>query len=245
MFCGHAPPFGWYCSASRSRASAPSSSAICVTSPVAPGWFVDSSPRSSASRKQRPPAARTTVAGVDLVLAAARAPAVLARLERARAGTSGTPSRMPSLERVAQRLRDRVAGAVADLEQPLARRAAAAREAVAAVLARELDAELLEPVDRGRRLRREHLDEPAVGRLVGRVPDVLGVLLGRVVLAERGLDAALRLGRVARLERSLRRQRDAGARALGGDGGGEAGGAAADHEHVERTRARPRPADPT
>ena len=49
MFAGHAPPFGWYCSASRSRASAPSSSAIFVTSPVAPGWFVESSPRSSAS----------------------------------------------------------------------------------------------------------------------------------------------------------------------------------------------------
>ena len=32
-----------------------------VTSPVAFGWFVDSSPRSSASRKQRPPAASTTV----------------------------------------------------------------------------------------------------------------------------------------------------------------------------------------
>ena len=61
MLGGHAPPFGWYCSASRSRASAPSSSAISVTSPVAPGWFVESSPRSSASLKQRPPAARTTV----------------------------------------------------------------------------------------------------------------------------------------------------------------------------------------
>ena len=49
---------------------------------------------------------------------------------------------------LAQRLRDRVPGAVADLEQPLARGAAAAGEAVAAVLARERAAELLEPVDR-------------------------------------------------------------------------------------------------
>ena len=55
---------------------------------------------------------------VELVLAAGRAPAVLARLERAeravreeRAGAG--------LERVAERLRDRVAGAVADLEQAL------------------------------------------------------------------------------------------------------------------------------
>src|SRR5919206_233302 len=53
MFGGHAPPFGWYCSASKSRTSAPRSRAICVTSPVAPGWFVESSPRSSATRKQR------------------------------------------------------------------------------------------------------------------------------------------------------------------------------------------------
>src|SRR5919204_443926 len=58
MFGGQAPPFGWYWSASRSRVCAPSSAAICVTSPVAPGWFVDSSPRSCASLKQRPPARR-------------------------------------------------------------------------------------------------------------------------------------------------------------------------------------------
>ena len=37
-------------------------SAIRVTSPVAFGWFVESSPRSCATLKQRPPAARTTVA---------------------------------------------------------------------------------------------------------------------------------------------------------------------------------------
>ena len=56
--------------------------------------------------------------------------------------------------------------AVADLQQALARRAAAAREAIAAVLARELDAELLEPVDCGRRLAGEDLDELPVGGLV-------------------------------------------------------------------------------
>ena len=59
-------------------------------------------------------------------------------------------------------------------------------------------------------------------------------MLGRVVLAEGGLDAALGLGRVAGLERALGRERDARAGALGGDGGGEAGGAASDHEHVDR-----------
>src|ERR671934_38963 len=41
MFAGQAPPFGWYWSASRSRASAPRARAILVTSPVAPGWFVE------------------------------------------------------------------------------------------------------------------------------------------------------------------------------------------------------------
>ena len=69
-------------------------------------------------------------------------------------------------------------GAVADLEQPLARGASAAGEPVATVLARELDAVLLQPVNRARRLARQHLDEPAVGRLVRALPDVLGVLLG-------------------------------------------------------------------
>jgi len=53
----------------------------------------------------------------------------------------------------------------------------AARQAVAAVLVRELDAVLLEPVDRARSLAGEHLDEVPVGRLVGALPDVLGVLL--------------------------------------------------------------------
>src|SRR5712691_6945984 len=126
-----------------------------------------------------------------------------------------------------------MAGAVADLEQPLARGAAAAREPVAAVLARELDAELLEPADRGGRLRGQDLDEAAIGRLVRALPDVLGVLLGRVVLAHRRLDAALGLGGVAGLERALRRDGDARARALGAERGRQPGGAGADHEHVE------------
>ena len=135
---------------------------------------------------------------------------------------------------LAQRRRDRVAGAVADLEQALARRAAAAREPVAAVLARELDAELLEPVDRGRRLAGEDLDELAVGGLVRAT--------------------SRRPRRAARASRP--RRRPPGSRPApwpscttgaspsstsatraparcGGDGRGEAGGAAADHEHVK------------
>src|SRR5205823_7274505 len=125
-----------------------------------------------------------------------------------------------ALDRVAQRLRDRVPRAVADLEQPLARRAPATGEAVAPVFARELDPELLEPVDGRRRLRSEDLDELHVRGLVRALPDVLRVLLGRVVLAKGGLDAALRLRGVAGLERALRRDRDTRARLLGGDGGG-------------------------
>ena len=123
--------------------------------------------------------------------------------------------------------------AVADLQQALAGRAAAAGEPVAAVLPRELDALLFEPVDRARRLAGEHVDEVPVRGLVRTLPDVLGVLLGRVVVAERGLDPALRLRRVARLERALGHEPDAGTRALGGDRRREARGAAPDHEHVE------------
>ena len=126
-----------------------------------------------------------------------------------------------------------MAGPVADLEQALPGGAAAAGEPVAAVLARELDAELLEPVDRARRLAGQHLDESPVGGLVRALPDVLGMLLGRVVVAERGLDAALRLRRVAGLDRVLRDEPDACSGPIGGHGGGEARGAAADHEHVE------------
>src|SRR5439155_20338468 len=122
--------------------------------------------------------------------------------------------------------------AVADLEEALARRAAAARDPVPAVLTRELDAELLEPVDRRRRLRGEDRGELHVRGLVRAGPDVGRMLLGRVVLAEGRLDAALRLRRVARLQRGLRSQRDARPGPLGGDGGGETRGPAADPGHV-------------
>src|SRR6185436_18962995 len=104
------------------------------------------------------------------------------------------------LERLAERLGDRVAGAVTHLEEPLAGGAAAPRETVAAVLPGERASLLLEPGDRRGRLGREHLDEPQVGRLVRRAEDVLRVDLGRVVGAERRLDAALRLRGVVRLE---------------------------------------------
>src|SRR5205085_2429344 len=127
----------------------------------------------------------------------------------------------------------RVAGPVAHLQQTLARRTAAAPKPVAAVLARELDAVLLEPVDRARRLRRQDLDEASIGGLVARPPDVVGVLLGGVVVRERRLDPALSLRGVARLERALRRESDARTGTVGGDGGGEPRSTAPDHEHVE------------
>ena len=137
------------------------------------------------------------------------------------------------LVRLAERLRDRVASAIADLEEPVTSRAAAACEPVPAVRAGELDPELLEPVDRGRRLARQHLDERRVGRVVRRAHDVLGMDRRRVVRAERGLDASLRLGRVAGLQRRLGGEPHPCAGELRRDRGSETGGAAADHEHVE------------
>src|SRR4051794_12420815 len=132
------------------------------------------------------------------------------------------------LPRVAERLRDRVPGTVADLEQPRPRRPAAARKTVAAPMpvvrvARECDAELLEPENCRLRVARQHLDEAHVSGLVTRAPDVFGVLFRRVVLAERGLDATLRLRGVARLERTLRGYGDSRTRPLGGDCGRKAG----------------------
>ena len=130
-------------------------------------------------------------------------------------------------------LRDRVPGAVAHLKQPLPRRAPAAGETVAAVLARELDAELLEPVDGVGRLAGQNLDEPAIGAFVRALPDILGMLLRRIVLAEGSLDATLRLRGIARLNRILRDERHACSRALRRDGRSQTGGSAPDHEHVE------------
>ncbi len=157
----------------------------------------------------------------------------LPRASRLRSGAFSNEVPEPALPRVAKALGDRMPGAVADLEEALLRGAAAARQAVAAVLPRELDTELLEPVDRARRLAGEDLDELAVRRLVRGAPDVLCVLLGRVLGAEGGLDPALGLGGVVRLERALGRDRDPRSGALGGHGGGKARGPAADHKHVE------------
>src|SRR5207302_5977921 len=81
------------------------------------------------------PASREDDRGrLELVLAAAGAPAVARRLERRerRAREGRDPG---GLDGIAKSFRDRVPGPVADLEQALARRAAAAGETVAAVLA--------------------------------------------------------------------------------------------------------------
>ena len=88
-------------------------------------------------------------------------------------------------------------------------------------------------MDRRRSLRREDLDELAVRRFVGGLPDVLRMLLGRVVVAESRLYAPLRLRRVAGLQRTLRRHGDPDAGSSSGDRCSEAGRAAADHEHIE------------
>ena len=114
--------------------------------------------------------------GVDHVIPAGCPPAVLARLEAAQRrvleGRAGA-----ALPGIAQPLGDRVPGPVADLEQPLLGGAAAAGKPVAPILPSELDAELLQPVDRARGFAGQDLDELAVGGLVRGAPDVLGVLL--------------------------------------------------------------------
>ena len=163
---GQAPPFGWYCRASRSRASAPSPS----------GDAGHLAGRARVVRRQLPALLRLAVAAaaggeddgrrLDHVVAAPGPPAVRRLLELGERRFRQR-RRARGLDGVAQRRGDRVPGPVADLEQALPRRAAAAGQPVAAVLAREGDAELLEPVDRVRRLAGEDLDEPAVRRLVG------------------------------------------------------------------------------
>jgi hypothetical protein len=180
--------------------------------------------------------------GLDDVLATAGSPAATCALElhqrRLRERGAG-----PRLEGLPERRGDREPRPIADLKQAFARCAAAACEPVAAVLARELDAELLEPVDRRRRLAGQELDEPPVGRLVRAPPDVRGVDLGRIIGAEGCLDTALSFCGVAGLERALRSQSHASACAFCRDRRGEPGGSRTDHEHVKGGRgAHPRDA---
>src|SRR5262249_1429208 len=107
-------------------------------------------------------------------------------------------------------------------------------EPVATVRARELDAELFEPVDRRWRFGRQHLDEARIRGVVRAAHDVLRVYRRRVVRAEGSLDAALRLRGVARLQGRLRGDGDPRPRLNGRRPGGEARGTAPDDEHVER-----------
>ena len=161
-----------------------------------------------------------------------RGPAALARTK----GDQSVVRQLGSvacLVRLAQRLRDRVAGSVTDLQESLPRGSATTCQPIPAVRTRELDAQLLEPVDRRRSLARQHLDEPRIGRLVRASHDVLGMDLRRVVLTEGSLDPALRLGGVARLQRRLGGERDGRAGSVSRDGRCQSRGAAADDEHVE------------
>jgi hypothetical protein len=137
-------------------------------------------------------------------------------------------------ELLAQSPCDRVTGAISDLEKPLPARPAAARKAIAPVRAGELDSVLFEPVDGGGRLAGQHLHEARIRRLVRALHYVLRMDLRRIVLPKRGLDAALRLRRVARLERRLRRKSYPRTGPLRRDGRGETSSAAAHDEHVER-----------
>ena len=133
----------------------------------------------------------------------------------------------------AQRGRDRMPGAIADLQEPLARGSAAAREPVAPVaIVREGNAEALEPLDRAGRLGRERSHEPRIRRLVRAVHDVLGVHRGRVVIAKSGLDTALRLGGVGRSEPELGSEQNARAGVGGRKRGSQPGNAGANHKHI-------------
>ena len=82
-----------------------------------------------------------------------RAPARRGRLERLQRRVVERLDAGIGADGRAQRGRDRVPCAIADLQQPLARRAATARQPVAAVgIVRERDAEALEACDRVGRL---------------------------------------------------------------------------------------------
>ena len=148
MFGGHAPPFGWYCSASRSRASAPRS-----------------------TRDLRHLAGRVRVVGRELAAPLGLGVAAAAGGEHDGAGVDGRARRRARASRPSSSVSSRSGAFVKLVPLPASQasrscfviawpvrsptwsrrlrgRAAAAGEPVAAVLARELDAELLEPVDR-------------------------------------------------------------------------------------------------
>ena len=143
-----------------------------VTSPVAFGWFVESSPRSCGLLEAAPAGGEHDRRRVELVLAARARQPVLALLER---GSGLLAKSVPPPASNASRSPFVIACPVRSptWSRRLRRGAAAAREAIAAVLSRELDAELLEPVDRAAGVAGEHLDEPHVGASRGSLADVL------------------------------------------------------------------------
>ena len=175
---------------------------------------------------------------LDDVLAARGAPAAVGWLELAERRVREATCRSPASH--ASRSSFVIAWPVRSptWSRRFARRAAAAREPVAAVLARELDAELLEPVDRGGRLARS-APRRAGGRRSrarsGRCPR-RAARASRRRRTRPGCRPAPSRSCSPAASPSSRARR--GRRALGGNGGGEARGPAADHEHVEASPRR-------
>ena len=111
---------------------------------------------------------------------------------------------------------------------------------VAVAVGVELDAELLQVAHARGRLLAQHAHRARASRVAPGGERVRGVLLGRVVVRERGGDPALRPVARGLGERGAAHERDA--RALRGrhEGGVEAGGAGADDRDVGAGWSRPR-----
>ena len=133
-------------------------------------------------------------------------------------------------ELLVEHVHDRLAGDVGDVVG--ARRGGAAegaRAEVAALVAVEGDAQVLEVDDLLRRLAAHDLDRVLVAEVVGALDRVEGVRLPRVVRVERRVDPALRGVRVRADRVDLRDDPDAHAGLGGGERGALAGEAGSDH----------------
>src|SRR5918995_1837592 len=142
-----------------------SSKIACETASRGPSSSVKRSPAA-----QPPPGRWDNRSGRDsdglAVLVPTRADPPALRLPERNEPMVRQRRRTRSLEFLAQRSGDRKAGAVTDLQKTPSACPTTTREPVAPVVACELDAVLLQPVNGPRRLAREDLDEAQIGGLM-------------------------------------------------------------------------------
>ena len=188
----------------------------------------------------KPPVARMTARAPKLSSVPDRSPSAVTptHLEASIASDGDEPVREQrdalALKLLVEHLHHHVAGAVVHVEAAgLAVGAKFAPVEFAVGAAVEGCAHALQPHHRVGRLLGKGLDDSRVAQSVAGLKNIAGVSLGRIVLAQRGVDPALGQAGVGSKRMDLGEQRDLDASLLGGDCRAQSGRPGANHQNIE------------